>query len=204
MFKTTLPAALAATVLLAGAAQAQAPAAAPAVAAAAEPAAARTVTLPRNTEILVTPNDTISSKTARVGDKFRIATLEDVLQDGFVVIPKGTVGEASVSYQTNKGAFGKSGKFEIEYEWLELNGRKIPLTGRFRVEGDGNTGATVGAVVAVGIFAAFVTGHSANLTNGQKLHTHTADAVTFTIPAGATPVANTPIAAPAAPAAPAK
>jgi hypothetical protein len=199
MFKVTLPAALAATMLVTSTAQAQAPAT-PAAAPAAQPAAARTVVLPRNTEILVTPNDAISSKTARVGDKFRVATMEDVLQDGFVVIPKGTVGQISVSYQTNKGAFGKSGKFEIEYEWLELDGRKIPLTGHYRVEGDGNTGATVGAVVAVGVFAAFVTGHSANLTHGQKLHTHTADAVTFAIPAGATPVANTPIAAPAAPA----
>jgi hypothetical protein len=52
----------------------------------------RTITLPPNAEVLVTPNDDLSSKSARVGDKFRIATVLDVVQDGFVVVPRGTVG----------------------------------------------------------------------------------------------------------------
>lgn len=162
----------------------------------AEPAfTARSVSLAPNTEVVVTPNDTINTKSVKVGDKFRITTVTDVMQDGYVMIPKGTVGEATISYRTGKGAFGKSGKMEVAFNWLDLGGRHIPLTGSYRQEGAGNTGAAVGAVVAVGVFGAFVTGHSATLTNGQPMRAHTAEALAFTVPASATPVPTASLAA---------
>jgi len=158
----------------------------------------RQLVLAPNTEVVVTPNDTLNTKTVKVGDKFKVATVFDVMQDGFVLIPRGTPGEATVSYRTGKGAFGKSGKMEVEFNWLDLGGRRIALTGKYRQEGEGNTGAAVGAVVAVGVFGAFVTGHSAALTNGQQLRAHTAEPLAFQVPGNAAP---TPTAA-LAPAAP--
>ena len=104
------------------------------------------------------------------------------MQDGYIVIPKGTRGEGTVTWMTNKGAFGKSGKMEVSFNWLELNGRRVSLTGNFRQEGEGNTGATVGAVVAVGVFGGFVTGRSATIVNGQQLRARTAEPLTFLIP----------------------
>lgn len=158
----------------------------------------KTITLAPNAEVVVTPNDTLSSKSLKVGDKFKISTVFDVMQEGYVLIPRGTPGEASVSYRTGKGAFGKSAKLEVTFNSLKLGDRVIPLNGSYRCEGQGNAGAAVGAVVAVGVFGAFVTGHSATLTNGQQLRAHTADPVSFTIPAGAAPV-QTAALAPAAP-----
>jgi len=194
MFTKSLFAALPASLLLAmGTAQAQEPAAAPAT---------RQITLAPNTEVVVTPNDTLNTKSVKVGDKFRLATVFDVMQDGFVLIPRGTPGEGTVSYRTGKGAFGKSGKFEVEFNSLDLGGRKIALTGKHRQEGEGNTGAAVGAVVAVGVFGAFVTGHSATITNGQQLRAHTAEPLSFTVPAGVAPVPTANLAAPAPVAAP--
>ena len=197
MFKYSLSAAL---LLATTAAQAQE--AAPAAPAA---PATRLITLSPNTEVVVTPNDTLNTKSVKVGDKFRLATVFDVMQDGIVLIPRGTPGEGTVSYRTGKGAFGKSGKFEVEFNNLDLGGRKIALTGKHRQEGDGNTGAAVGAVVAVGVFGAFVTGHSATLTNGQQLRAHTAEPLSFTIPAGTAsiPTASLAAAAPVATPAPA-
>lgn len=159
---------------------------------------AKTITLAPNAEVVVTPNDTLSSKSLKVGDKFKISTVFDVMQEGYVLIPRGTPGEASVSYRTGKGAFGKSAKLEVTFNSLKLGDRVIPLNGSYRSEGQGNAGAAVGAVVAVGVFGAFVTGHSATLTNGQQLRAHTADPVSFTIPAGAAPVQAAALA-PAAP-----
>jgi hypothetical protein len=167
-------------------------------------AAFRQINLSPNTEVVVTPNDTLVTKSVKVGDKFKISTVFDVMQDGYVLIPRGTPGEATVTYRTGKGAFGKSGKMEVAFNWLDLNGRRIPLTGTYRQEGQGNTGAAVGAVVAVGVFGAFVTGHSASLTNGQQLRAHTVDPLSFNIPAGAQGIptaslaAQTPVAMPAA------
>ncbi len=112
------------------------------------------------------------------------------------MIPRGTYGEGTVSYRTGKGAFGKSAKFEVEFNWIDLNGRHIPITGKFRAEGEGNTGAAVGAVVAVGVFGAFVTGHSATITNGQQLRAYTAEPLAFNVPAGAAAVPTASLAAP--------
>lgn len=163
----------------------------------------RAIALSPNTEITVTPNDTLSSKSIKVGDKFRISTVFDVMQDGFVMIPRGTYGEGTITYRTGKGAFGKSAKFEVEFNWIDLNGRHVPLTGKFRSEGEGNTGAAVGAVVAVGIFGAFVTGHSAIITNGQQLRAYTAESLAFNVPANAATVPTASLAAPKPNAAPA-
>lgn len=167
----------------------------------------RQIVVAPNTEIVVTPNDTITTKGKKVkeGFKFPISTVFDVMQDGYVVIPKGTRGEGTVTWMTNKGAFGKSGKMEVSFDWLELNGRRVALTGSHRQEGEGNTGATVGTAVAAGVFAAFVTGRSATISNGQQLRARTAEPLTFVVPDNAPRVYSgtlmqAPVAAPVAPA----
>lgn len=191
MIRTALFAALAAAPIAAGAAtpveQATAANAQPALAIAAAPSAApmRALTLAPNTEIVVTPNDDLTTKSMREGAKFDMTTVLDVMQDGVVVIPRGTPGQGTVVYRTGTGAFGKSGKMEVEFNWLDLNGQRIPLAGKFRQEGEGNTGAAVGAVVAVGVFGAFVKGHSAKIVNGQQLRAHTLSALSFQVPGDA-------------------
>jgi len=187
-----------------------------AVSAAVQPTtpALRMVTLAPNTEVVVTPNDTLTTKgkALKAGYKFRLATVYDVMQDGYVMIPKGTPGEGTVTWMTNKGSFGKSGKMEVSFDWIDLGGKRVPLTGNFRQEGEGNTGATVGAAVAVGVFSAFVTGRSATIVNGQQLRARTVEPLAFEVPENAarviaatyvTPAIASPIAAPAAQPAPA-
>lgn len=158
--------------------------------------ATRTIVLPPNTEVDVTPNDTLSTKSAKVGDSFRFATVFDVMIDGVVLIPRGTVGQGNVVYRTGTGAFGKSGKMEVTFSSLTLGGRQVALTGKHRQEGEGNTGAAVGAVVAVGVFGAFVKGHSATIANGQSLRAFTAEPLSFTIPADAPRMPAAALAAP--------
>jgi len=171
--------------------------------------ALRQVTLAPNTEIVVTPNDTLTTKgkAIKAGYKFRLSTVFDVMQDGYVMIPKGTPGEGTVTWMTNKGSFGKSGKMEVSFDWIDLAGKRVPLTGNFRQEGEGNTGATVGAAVAVGVFSAFVTGRSATIVNGQQLRARTVEPLAFTVPDNAarviaatlvTPATATPVATPVA------
>jgi hypothetical protein len=117
--------------------------------------------------------------------------------------------------RTGKGAFGKSGKMEIEINEVQLGDRFIPLSGHYRIEGQGNTGATVGAVVAVGVFSAFVPGHSATIAQGTEYKAFTVNALPIALAAPAEgPAAITaalaaviptlvPARAPATPAAPA-
>lgn len=136
--------------------------------------------LPANTEIWLSPNAEVNTKTVKVGDKFAMSTTRDVLLGNYIVIPRGTRGTGQISMRTGKGAFGKSGKMEFEIVSVELNGRTIPTTGHYRIEGQGNTGATVGAVVAVGVFAAFVTGRSASVPTTSEFRAFTSSALPVT------------------------
>jgi hypothetical protein len=165
------------------------PAAAPAQAVAVEPAVveAPKLVLPPNTEVAVTPNDNLTTKGSKEGDTFLMSTVFDVMYNGYVVIPRGTPGQGTIVWRTGKGAFGKSAKMELQFDWLDLNGRRISLTGKHRQEGEGNTGAAIGAVVAVGVFGAFVTGKSAKVPHGMQLSARTAEALPIILPAGAAP-----------------
>lgn len=146
-------------------------------------AAGSSVTLPSNTELLLRLNEEVNSKRVKEGHTFRVALAQDVMMGNYVILPKGTPGTGYVSYRTGKGAFGKSGKMEITMKSLDLpSGRSIGLTGMTRQEGQGNTGATVGAAVAVGVFSAFVTGRSAIFVEGREVRGFTRDALTVEIP----------------------
>ncbi len=167
--------------------------------------------LPSNTEVWLSPNSEVNTKRIKQGDKFDMSVTRDIVLGDYIVIPRGTRGVGQVTMRTGKGAFGKSGKMEIDIVDLDLGGRIVPLTGHYRIEGQGNTGATVGAVVAVGVFAAFVTGHSASIAAGTEFRAFTSVALPITlapapvaavVPATVTPVAAPAAAAPAVPAAP--
>lgn len=133
-------------------------------------------TLPANTEVIVSMNSELSSKKfKKAGHTFVLSVANDVRIGDYVVIPKGTPAHGVVTWRTGKGAFGKSAKMEFDITHVDLNGRRIPLTGHFRQEGAGNTGAAVGAAVAVGVFGAFVTGKSAIVEQGREFKVHTTE-----------------------------
>lgn len=141
------------------------------------------VTLPANTELLLRLSEEVSSKQVKEGHVFRVALAQDVMMGNYVILPKGTPGTGFVNYRTGKGAFGKSAKMEITMKSLDLpNGRSIPLSGMTRQEGTGNTGATVGAAVAVGVFSAFVTGRSAIFVEGREVRGFTREALVVELP----------------------
>ncbi|MBL8652536.1 MAG: hypothetical protein JNL35_19275 [Sphingopyxis sp.] len=151
-----------------------------------------TRTLPANTEILLSMNEELTTKKNEEGDTFYMSVVHNVTHDGFVVIPKGARAAGEITWRTGKGAFGKSGKMEIELRYVEVGGKRIPLVGSFRQEGEGNTVATVAGVIAAGVFAAFITGKSGRIPAGRELSVRTKEELAFAVPA------TMPTAAPAA------
>ena len=152
--------------------------------------------LPGNSEVWVSLDQTVDSKKLKMGDKFDVTVSRDVMMGDYIVIPRGTHGHGQISYRTGKGAFGKSAKMEFDITDVALGDRSIPLAGHYRIEGQGNTGAAVGAVVAVGVFGAFVTGHSATAGQGSEWKAATKEAILVAI----APPANAPALAAAMPA----
>ena len=134
------------------------------------PAASATV-VPANTQITLKMNQEVTTKgqSWSEGDTFELSVVHDVLLDAYIVIPRGTRAVGRITWLTSKGAFGKSGKMDVELEYMELGGRRIPINGTYRQEGEGNTVATVGGVIAVGVFAGFITGKSARIPQGREM-----------------------------------
>ena len=155
-----------------------APAVAPVEAVVAQPLEAR---LPANTDVLLRLNGGLNSQDQRMGDTFPLTVVNDVSVDGHVVIPAGTRAIGQVTWRTGRGGFGKSGKLEISMRYLDLNGRRIPLTGFFRQVGEGNTAATVGALVAAGVIGGLmVKGKSAKVEEGREFTARTLEAIPVT------------------------
>jgi hypothetical protein len=125
--------------------------------------------LPSNTELFLAIDNELTSKKAKVGDVLSFRVARDVMLGQVVVIPRGTPATGKVTFRTGKGVFGKSAKMDFTIESLQLGGRTIALSATHRISGDGNTGATVGAVVAAGVIGGLlVTGRSAVAPAGSE------------------------------------
>jgi hypothetical protein len=146
--------------------------------AAASPAAS-SATLISGTALTVSLDTELSTATNKVGDRFPVTVVNDVIEQGVVVIPKGTTGYGEVTFATRKGGFGKQGILGIALRYLNLNGRQFMLDGRYREEGRGNEGAAAATMFAVGIFAFVVKGKTATIPKGRELKAHTGEDIPF-------------------------
>lgn len=127
--------------------------------------------LPAGTEIALKMTETVTTKGNgwAEGDQFNLSVASNVMLGDYVVIARGTKARGRITWLTSRGAFGKSGKMDVELEYLEMRGRRINLDGTYRQEGDGATLATVGGVVLAGVFAGFITGKSGIIPQGREL-----------------------------------
>lgn len=131
------------------------------------------------TPVVVVLNDDLSTRTSQVGDRFRVTVLNDVSDQGAVVIPKGTTGYGEVTFSTDNGAFGKPGILGISLRYLDLNGSQVALDGRYRQEGKDGDGAAAATMFAVGIFAGLVKGKPSFIPKGRELRARTGDDIPF-------------------------
>jgi hypothetical protein len=119
--------------------------------------------------IEVAPLRDASTADLHLGDVFDVVVTQGVLKNGYVVIPRGTVGHARVSWMTGRGGFGKSGKMEFDLNDLEIDGQYIPVSGHYRIAGKGRTGEVIVAWVIGGVsLAAAVTGDDAVAKRGVR------------------------------------
>ena len=172
MLKTTV---LAAAMLLPAITTAQA---APS-AAAQQAHESATLTIPSNTEVILRMSEDLTTKGGqiKVGHVFNLTVAYDVKVNGTIAIPAGTPAKGEVTMRTGRAVFGKSGKMEIELRSIDLNGQRIPVTGKYRQEGEGDTLAAVGAVFLSAPLM-FITGKSAVIPRGRELSAYTMGATT--------------------------
>ena len=126
--------------------------------------------LPPDTVIQVTPVQEITSIGMKVGDKETLQVVADVSQNGSVIIPRGAPVTGTISWRTGKGVGGKSAKFDLTFDTVNVRGTAYRLKGKHRQEGKGNTvAALLGSMV--------ISGHSAVIESGQQLNAFTAEPI---------------------------
>ena len=144
---------------------------APVPVAPARTAPAGQIVLPADTIVQVTPTAEITSKKMKEGDQAAFRTVNDVSQSGVVVIPRGSPVMGKIIWRTGKGIGGKSAKFEVAFESVNVGGRSYALKGKHRQEGRGNTAAAL-------LGSMLISGRSAIMTEGQLVNAFTAETIT--------------------------
>jgi peptidoglycan hydrolase-like protein with peptidoglycan-binding domain len=92
--------------------------------------AERAWTLPADTVVSVQMNSTLSSRTARVGDKFIATVAVPVYVNGQTVIPAGSIIEGRVTQVTPAKRMNRSGTIGIDFDDLVFpNGARADLVG---------------------------------------------------------------------------
>jgi hypothetical protein len=128
-----------------------------------------TIRLAPGAMIALELQDTLSSRTNYKGDAIRLLVVEDVLQDGTVIIPRGTTATGEVTDVQAKGALGQSGKLEARLLYATVRGSTIRLSGALSARGKSNGAETLGAIAAIGTFPLFFSGKSATIAAGTRM-----------------------------------
>ena len=112
---------------------------------------------------------TISSKTAVVGDTVELALDEDLMVGQTVAVKKGAKAMGTISNSKKAGMAGRGGELSLHVEYLKVGDTRVKLRGAQGKEGDNKTGATVGLVLAFGVLGFMKHGKQAEVKEGTPV-----------------------------------
>lgn len=117
--------------------------------------------LPAGTMFPVRILQRVSSYDAHVGDVFRLEVIQDVIVDGAVVIPVGSMGQGRVTIAKRSGLAGNSGDIAIRFDFVNTyDGVVVPIEWEEHAQSQ-NTGVTYTDY--------FIWGDAAFLKKGQDI-----------------------------------
>jgi hypothetical protein len=146
-----------------------APEAAPSKPAEAASDASAKVVLKDGTPVGLKLAQTISSKTAVVGDTVELVLDEDLMVGQTVAVKKGAKAVGTISNAKKAGMAGRGGELSLHVEYLKVGDTRVKLRGAQGKEGDNKTGATVGLVLAFGVLGFMKHGKQAEVKEGTPV-----------------------------------
>ncbi len=125
-------------------------------------------TVPAGTPIVMTLDNSVSSKDARTGQKVACSVAQNVSVDGETVIPKSSRGSCSVASVQASGRLTTPAKLYIKIDSITVNGKEYPVSTRWAgrvgkshakrnvaaIGGTSAAGAIIGAIAGGGKGAA--------------------------------------------------
>jgi hypothetical protein len=117
-------------------------------------ASSRRGEVPVGTELDVRLSNTLSSETATVEQRFEATTVVDVMQDGRVLIPAGSVVQGVVSDVDKAGRVDRDGSLTLAFDRMRVRGREHDIRATavqvFESKGILGEGKTAGVGAGVG------------------------------------------------------
>lgn len=156
---------------------------APAIASASEPAPATAgacCTAPAGTLVELQILDTVTSRTAKPGDRVRIRLAAPVTVDGQQVLPAGIDGEAEVIHAERSRGGGKPGELLLAARFLRAPSGDVVALKAMKLGGSGkdNGAGALGVALVAGPFGMLVRGGELEIPPGAAAQAKLAAAVT--------------------------
>jgi hypothetical protein len=111
-------------------------------------------TIPAGQEVDVRLRSTLSSETAQVEQRFETTTVVDLMQNGRVLVPAGSVMRGVVSDVDKAGRVDRDGSLTLTFDRLSVNGRERDIRGSatqiFESKGIREEGTVAAAGAGVG------------------------------------------------------
>jgi hypothetical protein len=136
--------------------------------AAARTGAVEPVLLPRGTRLTVEMEETLSSSSSRVGERFRARVIAPVYERGVLVIPSGSEAVGVVTQAAGTGRIGGRARLAVRFTELLLpSGSSVPIRASFAEVGRSKTGRDA-AIIGGSAAGGGIIGHNVNRGNRDK------------------------------------
>lgn len=112
---------------------------------------------------------TTKGKALKVGDRFDLELIDGLKVGTETVIPAGSRAVGEIMSVTNKGMWGKSGKFNARLMYLRVGDRNIRLGGTFDDKGIAGGWGAAATSYFVPVAGFFMTGTSAKVEAGAVI-----------------------------------
>jgi hypothetical protein len=138
------------------------------------PAGGTDFVVPLGTLIEIEITDSISSKTANIGDTFSIRLAESVVMDDRLVLPVGTTGRGEVTHVARAGFGGRPGELILMVRYLQCGAERIPLGHlHFDATGKAHLGAAFAANMVVPLAGLLISGDEVLVQAGTHANART-------------------------------
>jgi hypothetical protein len=119
--------------------------------------------------------DVLSSKMSKTGDIFRMKTKQDLVIDGKIIIPAGSMAYGTVTYAEKRRMMGQPGELYYRMDYLKVGDSQIKIRSSRSAEGKDATGSTIALVALFGVFGTLKKGKDIEVPVGTSFEVYIAE-----------------------------
>ena len=142
---------------------------------AATPAPPAKLVLADGTDVALTFDQDLSSKTAAEGDPVTCVLAEDLKVGDVIVAKAGSKAIGEVTNAKKAGMMGKAGELNIRMDYLKVGDTKVKLRGSKGKEGQSGTTSAIVLTVLFGPIGLIKHGHDIDIKKGAALKVYVGD-----------------------------